>query len=286
MVASAHQTRDWIDQRQRDRVQPRPVIGGSVRTGLVSVDGIIPAFEPGELAIIAARPGVGKSALAALFARNVAMDGGHVLFFSLEMPHVQQTVRMVAMTSGVGMAALKGHREIRHEEYDPVLAATQSISRLPIAYQDRRGVTSEQVAAEVRAYARKVGRLSLVVVDYLQLLKPENPRDNRNYQIGLATKTLRNVAGEVGCPILCLAQLNRSVEGRSDEPRLSDLRDSGEIEQDADIVAFLHVEPATANESTQRVKFIVAKQRNGATATTVLNYVRGHTLFTDDIVPM
>lgn len=277
-----------IDEDQKSR-DPSEVIRG-VRTGISGIDAIIPSFEPGELVIIAARPGVGKSALATMIARNVAMEGGKVLFFSLEMPHEQQTRRILSMSSNVSLQTIRGHQKMSDDEADRLFRVSNEVSRLPIMYCDKRGMTSTQVAIEIRSAKRKYGDLSLVVVDYLQLLRAENPRDTRTLQIGYATKMLRNVAGEVGCPIVCLAQLNREAEKHggsgTSKPRLIDLRDSGEIEQDADIVCFLHVEPETAHLPVQNVNYIIAKQRNGETKEVPLQFARAFTKFADAPVMM
>jgi replicative DNA helicase len=288
MVTSTHAVSRQIDIAHTCRGEPSRT---GIMTGVSGIDKIIPGMEPGELIVIAARPGVGKSALAALIARNVAFFGGKVMFFSLEMPHAQLTTRMLSMTSGVSLSAIRGHRALTENEKELIFNTLgKDLAQLPIVYCDRRGVTAEQVASEVRTFARKSGKPALIVVDYLQLLRADNPRDNRNYQIGMMTKSLRNVAGEVGSPIIVLAQLNRAVEGRdAGEPRLSDLRDSGEIEQDADIVTFLHHRP-NPNEPHDapeiNVSLIVAKQRQGSVGKVELTYTRRTTLFSDPIVPM
>jgi replicative DNA helicase len=286
MPASTIATSRAIDSAHANRDEPARRSG--ITTGVNVIDGIIPSIEPGELMILAARPGVGKSALAALIARNVAFMGGKVLFFSLEMPHVQLTTRILAMTSGVSLPALRGHRPMSEAEKDTVhRTLTNEVSQLPIHYCYRCGLTAEQIASETRTYARKIGRPSLVIVDYLQLLRAERLGDNRNYQIGAMTKTLRNVAGEVGTPMLVLAQMNRQSESESREPKLSDLRDSGEIEQDADLVTFLHLpQPNTNGAAEIDVSFIVAKQRQGQVGKVELKYTRKTTLFSDRGVPM
>jgi len=279
MPASTIATSRSIEAAHMHKGEPARRTG--ITTGVNAIDGIIPSIEPGELMILAARPGVGKSALAALIARNVAFLGGKVLFFSLEMPHVQLTTRILAMTSGVSLPALRGHRDMSEAEKDTVFRTLNTeLSQLPIHYCDRRGITAEQVASESR-------RPSLVVVDYLQLLRADRGGDNRNYQIGAMTKTLRNVAGEIGSPMIVLAQMNRQSESESREPKLSDLRDSGEIEQDADIVAFLHLaQTATSDKAEIDVSFIVAKQRQGTVGKVELTYTRRTTCFSDRTVPM
>lgn len=288
IMQSASNVIRQVDEDQKPK-DPAECLRG-VRTGVDGIDAVIPSFEPGELVILAARPGVGKSAMATLIARNVAMNGGKVLFFSLEMPHEQQTRRMLSMSSNVTLQTIRGHQKMTADEADRLFQINNEIARLPVMYCDKRGMTSTQVAIEIRSARRKMGSLSLVVVDYLQLLRAENPRDTRNLQIGYATKMLRNVAGEVGCPIICLAQLNRDSDKHdksgTTKPRLTDLRDSGEIEQDADIVCFLHPDQTTVHLPVQNVEFIIAKQRNGPTTEVPLQFARAYTKFSEPAVPM
>lgn len=258
-----------------------------VATGIADLDKMTGGFQSGQLIILAARPSVGKSALAGLLARNVAQEGGRVLFFSLEMNERELTERMLAMTAGVPLSAIRGQRRINPDEVTLAWnVLTNEFPQLPFAFIDRRGLTAEELASDARAYARANGELSLIVIDYLQLLKSENPRDPRHLQIGMSTKTARNLAGELKCPVLCLAQLNREVESRGGAPRLSDLRDSGEIEQDADVVMFLHRLTSDRSLPVHDIDLIIEKQRNGPIGTVELSYSRSHTRFTERHLPM
>lgn len=251
------------------------------------LDRITGGFAPGQLVILAARPSVGKSALAGLIAGNVSANGGRVLFFSLEMSEQELTERMAAMNSGVSMSSIRGSKPLNEAEATSIYFTLQKqFQTLPFAFIDRRGVTSEEMAFNARAYARNHGELSLIVIDYLQLLRPENPRDPRHLQVGHAAKIIRNLAGELKCPILCLAQLNRELEQRGGEPRLSDLRDSGEIEQDADVVLMLHRKSANPDDKKQDIDIIVAKNRNGPTGRVEMTYERALTRFGPREVPM
>jgi replicative DNA helicase len=266
------------------RIDSRHRVGAIQTTGLLSgiaeLDQNTGGFQPGHLAILAARPSVGKSALAGLLARNVAQGGDRVLFFSLEMSETELTERMVSMTSGVAMPAIRGHRKLDPIEIEEASRVLQDeFPKLPFAFIDRRGITPEMLANDARAYARSHDGISFIVVDYLQLLKPDNPRDHRHLQIGQATKVLRNLAGELKCPILCLAQLNREMESRGGEPKLSDLRDSGEIEQDADLVMLLHRTSTDAQQPIIDIDLIIAKNRNGPIGSVKLSYVRALTKF-------
>jgi len=150
---------------------------------------------------------------------------------------------------------------------------------LPVFIDDRVARTATQVAATARRHARRHG-VRLLVVDYLQLLRPENPKEPRYLQVGASAKRLKELAREAGVAVLCLAQLNRQAENRPDGmPRLSDLRDSGEVEQDADVVLLLHRLDTDEMASIHRVDLVVAKQRNGPTGTVPLDYHRPFTRF-------
>ncbi|MFO0938836.1 MAG: DnaB-like helicase C-terminal domain-containing protein [Gemmataceae bacterium] len=256
-------------------------------TGFSEIDDCTGGLRDGYLIILAARPSVGKSAFAGLIAKNVAEDGKNVLFFSLEMSEVELTERMLAATSRVPMPAIRGHRKLNHVEADQIFnVLTGQFPKLNFSFIDRRGITTRDLASDARTYARQSGGISLVVVDYLQLLKPENPRDPRHLQVGMAAKALRNLAGELKCPVLCLAQLNREPESRGGEPKLSDLRDSGEIEQDADVVLLLHRKSSDPTLPIQEIDVLIAKNRNGPTGKVELTYQRALTKFTQKPIPM
>lgn len=233
-------------------------VGGCVaglRSGLPDLDKITGGFRPGSVAILAARPSVGKTALALNIA---AQAGAPVLFFSLEMSALDLRERLVLSLGGFDLARLHG--------LDPgalaerIAPALERVARLPLFVDDRPAITPLDLRASVRAGARKHG-VAFVVVDYLQLMRPETRRHGatRNDEVGELSAACKATAKEFGLPMLVLSQLSRL--GDRDEPRLSHLRESGAIEQDADVVLLL----SKANADGSLVKADCAKNRTGMT---------------------
>lgn len=251
-------------------------------TGIESLDHLLGGFSPGTLSILAARPSVGKSALALCFAANVSRYGAPVLFFSLEMTCDEVYDRLAAMTAEVPLNTLRTGRSIDAETATKIvrLGTPGNLATYPIYFDDRAGLTTSQLNLAAKRHARRKGT-KLVIVDYLQLLRPENPKEPRYLQIGAAMKILKELAKTAGVAVLCLAQLNREVEsgGADGEPQLSHLRDSGEIEQDADVVMFLRRLQNDPALPTHDVDLKVAKQRNGPTGVVNLIYQRPFTRF-------
>lgn len=195
--------------------------------------------------------------------------------------------RITAVESGVSLSVIRGSRKVQQFEAEEIYnSLTNELPRLPFYFVDRRGVTAEEIAVTARAFSRSHNGIDLIVIDYLQLLRPENPRDPRHLQVGQSAKIIRNLAGELKCPILCLAQLNRESEQRGGQPRLSDLRDSGEIEQDADVVLLMSRSTTDPRAEIQEIEVHIAKNRNGPTGTIQLDFVRSVTKFASKVVPM
>ncbi|MCF7992244.1 MAG: replicative DNA helicase [Thiohalocapsa sp.] len=252
-----------------------------VHTGLADLDKHLLGFEPGQLVVIGARPSVGKSALALGIARHVALQCNlPVAFYSMEMTAAELTDRLVSLSSGVAL------RDIQTGTLDAwgrerVDASVRAIQAAPLAIDDDAGATVSAMRARCRRIKRRMGGLRLVVVDYLQLI--EHQGENRNQQVSAISRGLKLLAKEVGAPVIALSQLNRESAGRSDaRPRLSDLRESGAIEQDADCVMLLHrPDLAGDTDATPGVaELIVAKQRNGPANFVVrLAFVEGRATF-------
>src|SRR5690606_20096539 len=266
-----------------------------------SIDAVTKGFKKGDLIIVAARPSMGKTSLVLNWACNVAKSRERtpVLIFSLEMDDVQIGDRLVISE----LYRYKQHGktvEITADDYqtkldDDKFARTVSIFNelynLPIKVVDRRGMT----VAEIRAYARKVKaeepNLGLIIIDYLQLIKPPaNTNKNWALVVGDIVRELRDLAGELEVPIILLSQLNRSVENRDNRrPVMSDLRDSGNIEEFADVIIFLYREdyyyPERAKENGTEgiVEVIFAKQRRGPTGTVKLKFYKEYTRFVDEM---
>lgn len=222
-------------------------------------------FRPGALYIVAARPSVGKTAFAGNAALNVAVNGAGVMIFSVEQPRQELTERLLSARSGIPVAKIQ-LRTVDASERDRLTEAANELGILPIAIDHGSTRTVTQIAAIARLRKRRQG-LSLVIVDYLQLLTPEDQRVSREQQVATMSRGLKCLARDLNVPVIALCQLNRSIEARENKrPKLSDLRDSGSIEQDADAVLFLD-RPATWKDGADEseAKLIVAKNRNGAT---------------------
>lgn len=263
------------------------------RAGIVKLDRLLGGFKPGELIVCAGRPGMGKSVLSSSLTRQAAAKGYGVGLFSLEMPLVQTTARLVSdflydQHQYIAYNEMLRSESITAEMYNAVCDAQAAIGQLPLIIDDSSSLTVSEIAAKARgmrnALAKRGQKLDLIVLDYLKFIQSsERYRGNRVLEIGEITGSLKRLAKDMGLPILLLCQLNRQVESRDEKrPTLADLRDSGEIEQDADVVFFLYREAyylqnhpniGTDNvlvEKLDRCKnvmeIIVAKQRNGPTA--------------------
>lgn len=245
-----------IDDRSTGR---RP---SGLLTGIAELDAITGGLEPGQLIIVAARPSVGKTAIALNMVDSVVTQGKSVAFFSLEMTRREIIQRLIALRTGVPVSAMRAGR-LEPEQWDLISASQGKANGQRLHLIDRSSIG----VAYVRAAARKIKRqhgLDLVAVDYLGLMRGEG--QNRTQEIGSLSRGLKGLAKELGVPIIALAQLNRATESRQDKrPMLSDLRDSGEIEQDADIVAMLHREEQhnPAPEWCGLADVMVRKNRNG-----------------------
>jgi replicative DNA helicase len=262
---------DRIDERAR---RGAGAITG-LSTGFLDLDDKLAGLQPSHLIVIAARPSIGKTAIGLALARHVAADLGRAVFFvGLEQPHIDLTERLMCRE-----AMVDGHR-LRRGIVDDADAmklsdAGKALMPVPIIYATTAGLGMLHIAAAARRHKLRHD-IALVVVDYLGLVEPDNRRENRNEQVAGISLRLKRLAGELNIPVIALAQLNRAVEGRADPtPRLSDLRDSGAIEQDADEVLLLH----RPDESRQQIEVIVAKNRNGPTGQVTLVFDRIHQRF-------
>ncbi|NDC63042.1 MAG: replicative DNA helicase [Planctomycetia bacterium] len=254
--------------RMDARMKHEHALGG-VETGFTDLDTLCGGLHNSELVILAARPSMGKTALAMNIAEHVAIGLKQpALFVSLEMASLELADRLLCSA-----ARVNGHRlrngTISQEDRRRLVQKSTEISSAPLFIDDTPGRTLTEIAAVARRLKRKQG-LSLIVIDYLQLIEPDNPRDPRQEQVAKIARRLKTMSRELNIPVLCLAQLNRQAEvSRDNRPRLNHLRESGAIEQDADVVMFVHREEyyQSNDEDRERVKgqaeIIVAKQRNG-----------------------
>jgi replicative DNA helicase len=270
--------------RMDARMKHEHAIGG-VETGFSDLDRLCGGLHNSELIILAARPSMGKTALAMNIAEHVAIGLGQtVLFVSLEMACLELADRLLCSAAQVNGNRLR-NGTISQEDRRRLVQKSAEIGSAPLFIDDTPGRTLTEIAAVARRLKRKNG-LALVVIDYLQLIEPDNPRDPRQEQVARIARRLKTMCRELDLPVLCLAQLNRQAEvSRDNRPRLNHLRESGAIEQDADVVMFVHREEyyQTNDEDRERVKgqaeIIVAKQRNGPIGDVKLLWQQDYTRF-------
>ena len=254
-----------------------------IKTGFYGLDLLTNGLQKSDLILLAARPAVGKTSLAMNIVNNIALNGGSCAIFSLEMSAAQLMQRAICSTAMVSMSkALKG--ELSSKEWKLLLEAKDKLSKAKIYIDDSALNTPVDILSKCRRIKREHG-LDVVMIDYLQLMSSGNKRtDNRQTEVSEISRNLKIAAKELNVPIICLSQLSRAVEGRKgNRPMLSDLRESGAIEQDADIVMFIH-NPDKYLEDDNAIKqgiveLIVAKHRNGPTDTIKLKFISEHTTF-------
>ncbi|OGR95234.1 MAG: hypothetical protein A2V88_12935, partial [Elusimicrobia bacterium RBG_16_66_12] len=229
---------DALDVLEERSADPGTTI---LPTGFHGLDAVLGGMHRGGLYLVAARPGQGKTSLATNVARNVAARGAAVAFFSLEMSTFEIAVRVLCAEASVSFEDVRTDRA-GVEEWGRMVEAVQTLAALPLFVNDRPTLR----VPDMRAIARRVPRLGLVVVDYLQLMTSARTRQNRQEEVAEVSRTLKLLAKELRIPVLACAQLNRDAERRSDKrPQLSDLRESGALEQDSDVVVLLHRDPET-----------------------------------------
>jgi len=263
---------------------------GGVETGFVDFDQLTGGLQKSELTILAARPSMGKTALAMNIAEYAALGGTPVLFVSLEMSSIELGDRLLCSFARVNGNRLR-NGTITHEERRKLVNAAAQISQAPLFIDDAPSRTMTEIAANARRLRKRSG-LGLIIVDYLQLVDPDNPREPRQEQVAKISRRLKGLAREMDVPVLCLAQLNRQVEStHSNKPQLSHLRESGAIEQDADVVMFVHREEyyMTNEEDREQVRgqadLLIRKQRNGPTGDVKLTWSHEFTRFDNYAAP-
>jgi replicative DNA helicase len=258
-----------------------------VPTGFKDVDKLFNGLRGGDLIILAARPAVGKTSFAMNVATNAAKAGSTVALFSLEMSSIQITQRLLCAEAGMDLSRLRSGF-LRSEDWEDLIRASTNLSNINLFIDDSPGLSIVELRTKARGELRNVTN-GLIIVDYLQLMQPVIPHpNNRTQEVAEISRGLKVLAKELNVPILALSQLSRSVESRGDKrPMLSDLRESGSIEQDADIVMFIDRSTSeTEAESDKRpdwgtAELIVAKHRNGATRDITLSFIPEYTKFGD-----
>jgi replicative DNA helicase len=253
-----------------------------VPTGYTDLDALLLGLQPSNLVIVAARPGQGKTAMALGAAANVAMTSRRpVIFFSMEMGSVELTKRMLAAEARVEARKLQTGR-LTDADWSRLNTAISHLGEAPLFIDDNPHCTVMEMRAKARRIKARHGDLGLVVVDYLQLMSSPRRAESRQVEVSDLSRGLKILARELDCPVMALSQLNRQLEYRQDKrPMLADLRESGSIEQDADVVLFIYRDEAYNPESDQRgvVEIIVAKHRNGPTGSARLAFVDHYVKF-------
>ncbi len=238
-----------------------------VPTGFPALDNMLAGFQPSDLIILAARPSIGKTTLALDIARQTAIKHGTpVGIFSLEMSSQQLVDRMLAAEAKVNAWKLRTGRIDTDEEFEQIRDAMERLSKAPI-YIDDQPANNALIMRSVARRLKRENGIGLIVVDYLQLMAPTNARSSESLvqQVTEISRSLKQLARELDVPVLALSQLSRAVEQRRGKPRLSDLRDSGSIEQDADVVMFIHREDKMNEgaDKTNMAEILIEKHRNG-----------------------
>ena len=245
-----------------DEMHSRGESLAGIPTGYLDFDNLTGGLFQGDLIILAGRPSMGKTVLAMNIAEHVAFLGQTVAVFSLEMPRQQLAMRMLSGSARISVRDLRVGR-VSEGQWSSIAESATRFQGLPMLLDDTPAVTCAHIRSRCRRIQRQSG-LGLVVVDYLQLMKGEG--DNRTQEVGSLSRGLKAIAKELGVPVIALSQLSRRVEERSDKrPLMSDLRDSGEIEQDADLVAFLYRDEVYVPDSPAKgtAELLIRKQRNG-----------------------
>ena len=251
-------------------------------TGYARLDNETAGLQPSELIILAARPSMGKTSLALNIAENVALRKGEpVAVFSLEMSKESLLLRLLASEARVDAHKFRtGH--MSKEDWQKIIASLGKLGEAPLWIDDSASSTVMEMGAKARRLKRDKG-LSLVIVDYLQLVASRGRFSNRNEEVSSISRSLKGLAKELRVPVLVLSQLTRAPEREERRPQLADLRESGAIEQDADVVVFIHrpnfYKPDLPDEERAKAELIIAKQRNGPTGTVKFVFLNRHTRF-------
>ena len=271
---------DALVDEQIDRIEKLKNSTSSVSgipTGFDEIDSILAGVHPTDLLIIAARPAMGKTAFALNLALNISRQGEGVAFFSLEMAKGQLITRLLCTESRIDAGKVR-NGDLSDAEMHTLKQTREHINRLPIYIEDTSGLNITQVREKARTLCQKNPEISVIMVDYIGLMSGERGVD-RHEQVSTSSRGLKALAKELNVCVIALSQLNRGVEKRADKrPVQSDLRDSGAIEQDADVIGFIYRDEYYNPETKEPdvAELIIAKQRNGATGTAKL-YFNGNT---------
>ncbi|MDO5102309.1 MAG: replicative DNA helicase [Lautropia sp.] len=264
------------------RANPSKITG--IPTGFIDLDEMTAGMQKGDLIILAARPSVGKTAFALNIAENVAIQyGAPVAVFSMEMGAEQLVMRLIGSTGRIDQSRMRTG-QLTEDDFMRLTDAMAKMQGAPLFIDETPALNPFELRARARRLARQYDHLGLIVVDYLQLMTGANPngRENRATEVGEISRALKALAKELQCPVIALSQLSREVEKRQDKrPLMSDLRESGSIEQDADVIFFIHRDDRYDPEAETKgmAEIIIGKQRNGPIGSVTLAFDGKYTKF-------
>jgi replicative DNA helicase len=266
-----------------NRDDPSEVTG--IPTGYVDLDRMTSGLQPGDLIIVAGRPSMGKTAFSLNIAEHVALEAGlPVAVFSMEMGGTQLVTRMIGSVGRLDQHKLRTGR-LEEDDWQRLTYALGKLNDAPVFIDETPALNSMDLRARARRVSRQCGKLGLIVIDYLQLMSATSSGENRATEISEISRSLKALAKELDVPVIALSQLNRSLEQRPNKrPVMSDLRESGAIEQDADVILFIYRDEVYSKEDTKPedkgvAEIIIGKQRNGPIGTVRLTFLGEHTRF-------
>ncbi len=256
-------------------------------TGFKDLDRMTSGFQKGDLVIIAGRPSMGKTSFAMNIAEHAAVAGDQpVLIFSLEMPAESLALRMLSSLGRVNQQRMRSG-QLNDDDWPRLTSAVSMMSEAKMFIDDAAGLTPMEMRARARRIARQHGQIGLIVVDYLQLMRMGGKVESRTIEISDISRSLKSIAKELGAPLIAISQLNRSLEQRQDKrPIMSDLRESGAIEQDADIIGFVYRDEVYHEHTEDKgiAEVIIGKQRNGPIGKVRLTFLGEYTRF-ENFIP-
>ncbi len=250
----------------------------SLKTHIPSLDTVINGFSPGDFVILAARPSMGKTAFALELTKKIARKK-NVAFFSIEMPNEQLLQRLIASDSGTFLNKIKNYSSLTSQQKSSIETAVESIKNLNLWLDDTPGIRLNELVWKARKL-NSMHKLDIIFIDYLQLIELDRYQENRTQQVSIISRTLKALARELKLPIIALSQLSRKLESREDKrPIMSDIRESGSIEQDADLIMFLYrdnyyrkKEEYREGNLQEEIEVIISKHRNGPTGVVKLEF--------------
>jgi replicative DNA helicase len=255
-----------------------------ISTGFLDLDAYTSGFQPGDLIIVAGRPSMGKTAFSINIAENIALESKlPVAIFSMEMGSAQLVTRMIGSVGQLDQHRMR-NGTLEDDDWERLTMAVGKLNDAPIYIDEGAGLNSFELRARARRLQRKTGQLGLIVIDYIQLMAgtSDKANENRATEISEISRSLKSLAKELNVPVVALSQLNRSLEQRPDKrPIMSDLRESGAIEQDADLILFIYRDEVYNKDSDQKgtAEIIISKQRNGPIGSIRLSFLGEHTRF-------